>query len=65
MPIYIAITIIISLVGVIVSVISSTLIVGVKWGKMETKIDTLTRDVSQIMGMFTLTLKKPDPNALC
>jgi len=58
----IAISIIISLLGVLVSVVTSTIVVGIRWGKMETKIDTVTRDIAEIRGMFTLTLKKPDPD---
>lgn len=59
MALYYAVTVIITLVGVTVSVISAAFIAGNKTGNMESKIDTLTRDISEIRGMFTLTLKKP------
>lgn len=56
---YYLVTVIISLVGIIVSVVTAGFIAGNRVGKLEGKIDSVSRDVSEIRGMFTLTLKKP------
>lgn len=60
MTLYYAVSVIIALVGVIVSVTLASYSAGNKVGRIEEKMDRVTRDVSEIRGMFTLTLKKPD-----
>lgn len=60
MILYYAVTVIIALVGVLVSVVLSSYTAGNKVGRMEEKIERMSRDVSEIRGMFTLTLKKPE-----
>jgi hypothetical protein len=54
-----ALSAIISGVGFIMSVGTSALIVGVKWGRLETEVRNLQLDLAEIKGMFRLTLKEP------
>lgn len=49
----------ISVAGVIISVCCSVFAAGIRFGKLEGKIDNMTRDVSEIRGMFTLTPRVP------
>lgn len=52
------ITIIIGVVSYIASVITTSFIVGVKWGKITTDVDHMKTDLAEIKGMFKLTLKE-------
>jgi hypothetical protein len=48
----------ITAVGTFVSSITvSAFISGMRWGDMRRDIETVKRDVAEIKGMFTLTLK--------
>ena len=53
-------TILISLTGVVLSLLGSAFIAGIRVGKLESKIDGAVKDIAEIRGMFTLTLRKPD-----
>jgi hypothetical protein len=42
----------------IASVTVSSFITGARWGRMEGTVRSIERDLSEIKGMFTLTLKE-------
>jgi ABC-type dipeptide/oligopeptide/nickel transport system permease subunit len=52
------ISVVISLAGVILSMTITVFLSGMRWGRMETKIDEFTTRLARIEGMFTLTLRK-------
>jgi cell division protein FtsL len=52
------VTAIISVVTFILSVGTSAIIVGVKWGKLESDVSNMKTDLAEIKGMFRLTLKE-------
>jgi len=53
----VAIPVIISLIGVIVSVATSSFIAGSRSGRMETTMTTISERLARIEGMFELKLK--------
>jgi hypothetical protein len=56
-PEYIAISICIALVGVVVSVVTATFAAGSKWGTMNATMTTISERLARIEGMFELKLK--------
>jgi hypothetical protein len=56
----VAIPLIVSLVGVLVSVITTVFIAGTRTGKTEQKLDDVVNRLAKIEGMFTLRLKDED-----
>lgn len=51
------ISVIISLVGVILSVVLSVFIAGTKWGRVESKMEFMSDRLAKIEGMFTLRIR--------
>jgi hypothetical protein len=49
---------IISLCGVILSVLASSFVMGVRWGKVESKLDDVNSRLRVIEKLFTLKLRK-------
>lgn len=41
----------------VISVSASAFISGTRWGRLEQKVQNISEDISEIKGMFTLTLK--------
>lgn len=54
----IAVSVIVSLAGVLLSVLTAVFIAGSWKGKMETTINDMSRRLANIEGMFKLTLKE-------
>lgn len=52
------ISLLIGVVTFIVSVLTCSIIVGVKWGKLTSDVDNMKTDLAEIKGMFRLTLKE-------
>jgi hypothetical protein len=53
-----AISAIISVIGVLISVCASMFIAGTRWGRIESKVNGIEKDMAEIKGMFKLTLKE-------
>jgi NADH:ubiquinone oxidoreductase subunit K len=52
------ISIIIGAITLILSVGTSAIMIGVKWGRLETQVADMEKDLREIKGMFRLTLKE-------
>lgn len=52
--------IIISLVGVVLSIISASFISGAKWGSITATINTISERLARIEGMFELKIKRDE-----
>lgn len=42
----------------ILSVATCAIMIGVKWGKLESDVNNMKQDLAEIKGMFRLTLKE-------
>lgn len=51
-------SIIIGMITLIMSVSTSAIIVGMRWGKLTSDVDNMKTDLAEIKGMFRLTLKE-------
>lgn len=49
---------IISLIGVIASITVTVFLTGMRWGKVESKIEFMSDRLAKIEGMFTLRLNQ-------
>lgn len=54
----IILNIVIGLSAYVLSVVTTAVIVGVKWGKLTADVDNMKTDLAEIKGMFRLTLKE-------
>lgn len=54
----VTIVVLISVFTFIVSVLSSAVIAGMKWQKLNDKVDTMESDLKEIKGMFTMKLRE-------
>lgn len=59
-----ALDIIISLSGVIVSVVTAAFLSGMRWGEVRSEMRYMNDRLAKIEGMFTLTPKGHDNNAV-
>lgn len=50
--------ILVSAVGFIASVVMSAVIAGMRWQRLQDKVETLSEDVKEIKGMFTMKLRE-------
>ena len=53
-----AISAIIALIGIIISITTAAFIAGNRVGGMEGRLNSIEKDVAEIKGMFRLTLRK-------
>lgn len=54
----IVVGIISGVITIIISVSTTAVMVGVKWGKLSNDVDNMKTDLAEIKGMFRLTLKE-------
>jgi hypothetical protein len=54
----IIISAVISVVSFVCSLAGAAFISGVRWGEMNTRLNSIDKDMSEIKGMFRLTLRK-------
>jgi hypothetical protein len=52
------ISIVIGVITIVLSVGTSAIMVGVKWGKLSSDVDNMKTDLAEIKGMFRLTLRE-------
>lgn len=52
------ISIIIGVVTLVLSIGSSALMIGIRFGRMESDVRNMQTDIAEIKGMFRLTLKE-------
>lgn len=45
-------------ISVLLSAVTTSLVIGVKWGRIEQDVSNMKQDLAEIKGMFVLTLKK-------
>jgi len=50
-------SVIISAITLVLSVSTSAIMIGVKWGKLSSDVDHMKLDLAEIKGMFQLKLK--------
>jgi hypothetical protein len=55
-PIYIQVTL--DLLTVVLSASVTLVIIGVRWGRLETQVTELQKDIAEIKGMFVLRLRE-------
>jgi hypothetical protein len=49
---------IIALIGVVVSILASSFIIGIRWGKTEETLNSMNSRLTRIEALFTLKLKR-------
>lgn len=52
------VTVVIAVVTFIVSVSTSIAVAGMKWQKLQDKVESIEGDVKEIKGMFTMRLRE-------
>jgi len=55
-----SLSILIAVVGVVVSICSSMFVAGSRWGRIEGDMRGMSERLARIEGMFTLKLREPD-----